>query len=387
LKIALVIFHADPARGGAETYTADLAAALACRGHDVSILAQDYGNEIGGVEFTPLASRAPTRRGQYRRFLKSLDGHLVAHRYDVVHAMLPVTKCHIYHPHAGLAVATLARGHQKHSGTINQAAAKIGNQFNFKRRFFAQVEQQLLGSSNPPVVLCLSDYVKRSIRQYFDLPDEKLATLFNAVDLNRFAPDAARRTNDRADLSIAPDQVIALMVAQDFARKGLRDAILALAAAADKRLFLLVVGKGRIDSYQQLARNHGIASQVGFIGPASDPWKFYNAADFFVLPTKHDPCSLVVLESLAMGLPVISTTRNGACEIMQNGRQGYVLPEPDDVPALTNSMRQMLDAKTRDQMRQECISLRPSLSFDTHLDRLLAIYASSSSFAQKSTAR
>jgi len=56
-----------------------------------------------------------------------------------------------------------------------------------------------------------------------------------------------------------------------------------------------------------------------------DPYAFYRAADFFVLPTRHDPCSSSWLEALAMGLPVISTIFNGACEIMIDGVHGFVL--------------------------------------------------------------
>src|SRR5439155_7596627 len=81
------------------------------------------------------------------------------------------------------------------------------------------------------------------------------------------------------------------------------------------------------------------AARVSFAGAVADPRPFYRDADFFVLPTKHDPCSLVVLEALAMGLPVISTKFNGACEIMTDGVHGYVLDDPADVNALAAAMR------------------------------------------------
>ena len=55
----------------------------------------------------------------------------------------------------------------------------------------------------------------------------------------------------------------------------------------------------------------------------------YWSSDFFVQPTFYDPCSLVVLEALACGLPVITTAQNGAGELMSNGRQGYVLSAPE----------------------------------------------------------
>jgi len=152
-------------------------------------------------------------------------------------------------------------------------------------------------------------------------------------------------------------------------------AIEGLAAVGDPRLLLLVAGKDDPRRYERLAADLNVAGQVRFLGPVSDMRPLYAAADFFVLPTRHDPCSLVVLESLAMGLPVISTVFNGACEIMESGRHGEVLADPADIPALSAAMRWLLDGPTRAQMREACLALRGKLSFDTHVDRLLGIYA------------
>jgi len=387
LKIALVILHADPARGGAETYTADLAAALAAREHRVSILASDFGSSIPGVEFVQLQNKAATRTAQTTRFLDSLQSHLAAEKYDIVHAMLPVRQCNVYHPHAGLALESVREGHRKHTGRVAQAAAKLGNRLNRKRQLFARVEYDLLNSPHPPVVLCLSDYVKQTVRRHYDLPKDKLATLFNAVDLGRFDSRKRDRFQDRQELKIQKDQIIALMVAQDFQRKGLRQTILALKQIKNPNLQLLVVGRDKPEPFKRLAKEIGVADQIHFIGPVSDTRPFYNAADFLVLPTSHDPCSLAVLESLAMGLPVISTVFNGACQIMETGKHGFVLEDPQNIAALSKAMQTLLDPKTREAMRTNCLSLRPQLSFDSHVDRLLEIYVSCKSLSQKSTAR
>jgi len=84
-------------------------------------------------------------------------------------------------------------------------------------------------------------------------------------------------------------------------------------------------------------------------------------------------------------LPVISTVFNGACEIMENGRHGFVLNDPSDVGALAEAMRKMMDAGFRKSAREACLALRPKLSFDTHVARLEEIYLSR--VAQKSAAR
>lgn len=378
MKIALVILHADPARGGAERYTIDLAGALAARGHDVSLVASTFARVPAGVREVRLDAATAGRLGQYHRFLDGLDAHLAGTTYDVVHAMLPVRRCDVYHPHAGLAAEAVASGHTKYAWGIKRLLAAVANRANRKRQAFAAVERNLLERPDGPVVLCLSEYVKETVRRHYALPESRLATLFNAVDLRRFDParDASAGAGLRQRLGIPADRVVALMIAQDFARKGLREAILATQTLAPNghAMTLLVVGRGNVEPYQRLARQARVASNVLFAGPTPDPYPFYRAADLFVLPTRHDPCSLVVLESLAMGVPVISTVFNGACEIMTDGVHGRVLKNPNDVSALATAMRHLLDETTRRAASDACLKLRPLLSFDAHVDRLISIY-------------
>jgi len=355
MKIVLVILHADPARGGAERYTIDLAAELVKRGHDVSLAATTFAaNQIAGnVKQVLLEAPGLTRTSRYRRMLASLDAHLDRAHYDIVHAMLPVRRCHAYHPHAGLASAAV----------LDKPVIAI---FNPRRQVMSDVEQHLLLSPKPPRVLCLSKYVKHAVQQHYPLSDTHLPILFNAVDTQRFTPGPPRPPN--------PDRTVALIIAQDFERKGLRQAILALAQTGDPKLVLRVVGKQKTDAYQAIASKLGVRSRVEFAGPSSDTVSEYRNADFFVLPTRHDPCSLVVLEALAMGLPVISTRFNGACEIMTDGMHGFVLPDPTDVSALTQAMRKLFDPEARAQMSSACLELRPRLAYPQHVDRLLQIY-------------
>lgn len=379
VKIGLVILHAGAARGGAERYTIDVAHALAARGHGVTLIASDFSGDIstqvGRVQLT-LSTASKTRR--YTQFLDQLDAHLQATAYDVVHAMLPVRQCDVYHPHAGLAVAAVETGHEKHAG-VKRAVAKLFNRFNPKRQKFAAIERALLESQNRPITICLSDYIRRDVQRYYTLRESDLATLFNAVDLQRFDPGARpdERQKAREQLTLRPRQVAALMIANDFERKGLREAIEATAHVKENRLKLIAMGKQRPGTYVQLAESLGL--QMIFCGAFDDVYPFYAAADFFVLPTKHDPCSLVVLEALAMGLPVISTKQNGATEIMEQGVHGFVLENASCIDELADAMKQLCDPAVRERMSLACLGLRERLSFDRHIDALLQIYQNAQS--------
>jgi len=149
LRIALVILHADPSRGGAERYTIDLAAALRSRGHEMALVASSFADTDGAAgENILLPVGSGTRLHKYVRFLDALDKHLRNEHYDIVHAMLPVRRCEIYHPHAGIAAEAVARGHLKHRGRTARAAAMLANRVNLKRRKFAAVERELLTAPN-----------------------------------------------------------------------------------------------------------------------------------------------------------------------------------------------------------------------------------------------
>src|SRR3954471_17528070 len=87
LDIALVILHADPARGGAERYTVDLAHALAGQRHATSLLASSFAGVDPSVRQVLIGDRGTTRLGRYLHFLADLETHLDHTRYDIVHAM------------------------------------------------------------------------------------------------------------------------------------------------------------------------------------------------------------------------------------------------------------------------------------------------------------
>jgi UDP-glucose:(heptosyl)LPS alpha-1,3-glucosyltransferase len=374
MRIALIIQHADPARGGAERYTMDLSRALAHRGHDVSLVASSFAEEPWEVRKVHLATPAPTRVLKYAQFLKYVDDHVYTTPYDIVHAMLPIRRCNVYHPHAGVEAQMQQTAHLKHEGALRQKAARMGGAFNLRRKKAVAVEGELLTSTLPPLVLCLSNYVKQAVLQHYSIDSRWLATLHNGIDLRRFDPQAQRNGEIRRQLGIGENKVVALFVAQDFQRKGLREAIAAVGRIRDSRLVLMVVGRDNPAPYRSLVRDAKANDRVFFAGPVRDTSACYREADFFLLPTRHDPCSLVVLEALAMGLPVISTTSNGSTELMTHEKHGYVLRDPKDIAALTEAMQKMLDDAQRTAMSKQCLKLRPRLSHDHHVEELLRIY-------------
>jgi UDP-glucose:(heptosyl)LPS alpha-1,3-glucosyltransferase len=378
MNIALVILHANPALGGAEGYTINLARSLIGRGHDVSLVATSFGSNLPhAAKQVHIPSRGVTRLRKYLGFLDDLEAHLDANPYDIVHAMLPVRRCDFYHPHAGLAFEGVERGYLRHNDPIRRTASRWATRFNRKRQRFADIEREMITGQAGPIVLCLTDRMRQAAAARFPQQQGNFVRLFYGIDLDRFdpavKPDGGQET--RARFNIAPDKVVALIVAQDFHRKGVPEAIETIARVNDPRPVLLVVGRDRQPPMRALASKMNVSGRVIFAGPTNDVYPFFKAADFMLFPARVDPCPLVVLESVAMGVPAIVTRQAGSHEIIATGRNGFVIDQPTDVPAMTDAARRLLDPETRSRMSAACTEVRPTLSQEIHVDRLLDLYA------------
>src|SRR3954469_16604683 len=85
-------------------------------------------------------------------------------------------------------------------------------------------------------------------------------------------------------------------------------------------------------------------------GPTPDVARFHAAADVFALPTTYEPFGLVIIESMASGLPVITSRLAGASPAVDAGENGLLLDDPRDVSQLTEHLRLLLDPDVRERM-------------------------------------
>ena len=143
------------------------------------------------------------------------------------------------------------------------------------------------------------------------------------------------------------------MIAHNYRLKGLQELIAATASidtAFRDKFRIVVVGKGRRWSFRKLAKEMGIADQLTFVGPSDVPEEYYAAADVYCQPTYYDPCSLTVMEAMSSGLPVITTRYNGVGELIENGREGYVLDRPDNIGEFVRHLESLVEPALRVRM-------------------------------------
>ena len=250
-------------------------------------------------------------------------------------------------------------------------------------RYVLAVERRLFASPWLRAVICNSKMVRGEIRDRFGLAEDKLPVIYNAVDSDFFSPELRQhRTAIRQALRVPDAATVFLLVGSGYARKGVETTIQALARLPGDT-HLIVVGRDKsLGFYKRLASRLGVRKRVALLGPKEDTRPFYGAADAFVLPTYYDPCPNAALEAMACGLPIVTSTKCGAAELVVEHEAGFVSPA-GDVDALARHMMKLTDAQARSVLgaraREAVLPLTPaSMTLQLALlyrDLLAAAYA------------
>ncbi|MBI3754713.1 MAG: glycosyltransferase family 4 protein, partial [Deltaproteobacteria bacterium] len=206
-----------------------------------------------------------------------------------------------------------------------------------------RLEKRLFQSKRLKFVVANSVRGKEEIIRHYKLPEEKICVIYNGIDLETFNPCERDKIRSayRERLNIK-SEIMLLFVGSGFERKGMKFLIEALGILKRdgyKELKLVVVGKGHIETYRNIAERCGVGADVKFIGPAKDINGYYCAADIFVLPSIYEPFSNACLEAMAAGLPVVTSRINGVSEILTDGKDGMIVNDPANPEELARVFR------------------------------------------------
>jgi glycosyltransferase involved in cell wall biosynthesis len=177
-------------------------------------------------------------------------------------------------------------------------------------------------------------------------PPEKLSLAKLVVEGDIYTPDPGFRA--RHGVGPGPDTPILLYSGRFVEAKGLLDVIVACGELKKARrefaLFCLGDGPVRAEA-ESLAAELGIADSVRFFGyiPESDTAAFHANSTAFVFPTYHDEgLPIVILKSIAAGLPIITTRIRGAADYMTDP-ENCLWTEPRNPTALAERITKLLD--------------------------------------------
>jgi UDP-glucose:(heptosyl)LPS alpha-1,3-glucosyltransferase len=113
---------------------------------------------------------------------------------------------------------------------------------------------------------------------------------------------------------------------------------------------------------------------VRFEGYRADVERCYAGADLFVLPTLYDPFANACLEAMACGLPVLTTTANGAAELLQDGVNGCVLGDTPSAETLADALQHLLSRERRQAMGGAARRTADEYPLSRALVRTLQVY-------------
>jgi len=381
MKIAFLIERLDPARGGAETYVSGFTARLAREGHDVHVYSRPGSVMPAGVTLHPVAVSGVGRGLRTLSFGRNVRRMLAAERFDVVQGTAWTWTQDVFQPHNGVYRAMLKARRRTRRG-MSALCERVAQALGPKQNVFRWIEREQYLRRPARVFVALSRMVRQDMESCYSLAADKIELVYNGVDTERFHPRnrQTHRAETRSRHGIGAEETVFLVVAQDFERKGVPETVECVTGKLPA-CRLLVVGKGPVEKLRAWAESRA-PGRVVFAGPVADTAPWYAAADAFVLPTNYDPCSLVVLEALAAGLPVITSTMNGAGELMTHGREGWILGTPGDrgfaasehLPELAERMQKLFEPALRKKMGDAARTLAEQHTLRHHDRQMMEVY-------------
>ncbi len=358
LRIALISEHASPLAaaggvdaGGQNIYVAQVARCLARAGHEVTVFTRRDAIEhptcltwlpgvkvvhvtAGPAHFVPKECLLP----HMPAFAEAVEQHLrESGGCDVVHANFFMSGwvAHRLKRTMGLpyvvtfhALGLVRREHQGEADTFPAARVSI--------------ERMLVKDADLLIAECPQD--ERDLMQLYGADPARVRMVPCGFDAGEFSP--MDRGRARAELGLPADGFLLLQLGRLVPRKGIDNVIESLAhLPADTPATLMVVGgecrnPDQLSSpeflrLQALARTHGVADRVAFLGhrQRQELRRHYAAANVFVTTPWYEPFGITPLEAMACGVPVVASAVGGLTYSVTEGQTGRLVP-PRDPQAL-----------------------------------------------------
>jgi len=393
MRLALNFFRVDPARGGAETYVADLCRRLVRDGHRVDLFANAWdADALPGVRCRRVEASGWSRGARLWDFAVNSEAALRRESFDCTVGFINTWHHDVLIPQGGVHAASLECNARRFPAGWRRAAYLLGKRLNPKAALYRAIERKQYEPARGARVVAVSHMVRGHLERFQGVPRDLIRVIPNAIDAARLevADRGAARRDLRERLGLSESDLVGLFVGHNFWLKGLKPLLQALHLRKTRDpkarpIHLLVCGGGKPGPFRKIIDRLGLADTVHLVGFLPEVAAGYWASDFFAQPTYYDPCSLVVFEALACGLPVITTACNGAGEVITPGQEGYVINAPDAVEHLADCLDRMADDSTRWAMSADAARLGRAQSLDVHVARMLDLFAEVA--AGKSTPR
>jgi glycosyltransferase involved in cell wall biosynthesis len=221
-------------------------------------------------------------------------------------------------------------------------------------------------------VVCSSEHVQK---EFLPFVLEKSSVITPAVDSELFSPCAEQKVRDTVTLMA----VGGLAYGEEYKGLGRLIDMVARMQKEFPSLRLVVAGEGSArGAYEVLVRERGLEKCITFIGRQDTRGMVdaYQASDVFVLPTSNDSYPTVLLEAMAVGIPVVSTTVGSIGSIVEHGVTGFLV-DPSDMAGFEAHVRALVsDSELRINMgRASREQVCARYAWRTAVEQYEALYA------------
>jgi len=227
-------------------------------------------------------------------------------------------------------------------------------------------------------VICVSRDLQDRCRK-LGVEEKKLRLIDNAIALDDYAVEQTQAEAKR-QFGVPDPQRLVVAVGRLSYEKGFDLLIQAVAelVRGGHDIGLLIAGDGgEREVLAQRSDDAGVSDRVRLLGFVDDPRLVYRAADVYVLSSRREGLPNVVLEAMAMGIPVVATKIAGMPDLIEDRVNG-VLVSPDSHVALSSAINELLtDAglarKIGDAGRK---TVEDRFSFQRRMEKVVQVYQS-----------
>jgi UDP-glucose:(heptosyl)LPS alpha-1,3-glucosyltransferase len=304
--------------GGAEKYALKLAEICAAKGKSVRILTTGpilpkWKKE--GISIISFPIHTPFSFDFVRKFdslcLRYLEKNPTPYVLGLDHNSF---QTHLRASN-GLHSAYLQKGRRQES-----LLRRLSFRWNPLHRMILSLERQGVENSHLEKIFVNSHMVKEEFFSYYPSTAKKIEVLHNGVEWREMQNDYDTWEEKREEWEEQHDRspFRFLFIGNNYRRKGLEPLLKGLALLKKEAFSLSVVGRDKNAAYfQKLCATLEIRDRVTFHGHQAHSRPFYQISDCLVLLSDYDPFANVTLEALAMGLFVVTSSNNGAREVLQ----------------------------------------------------------------------